>query len=71
MNWGSYDLKKAVFEKFKRYNKAVEDCDITEFKLVYKSGDVIKHIPGTETLFTVKKNSNKILELVTIAWLFT
>ena len=53
-DWGPYDLHKAVFEKFQRYNKYCEQKSKSDFKLIYKSGEVIKTIPGTDVPFTIK-----------------
>lgn len=54
-DWGPYPLKQAVFEKFQRYHRNFHHNKISDFKLVYKSGEVIKYIPGTKTEFSVKK----------------
>ena len=54
VEWGPYPLKQAVFEKFKRYNNNLALNSIEDFKLVYKNGDVIRHIPGTDIPFTLK-----------------
>ena len=48
------DLKKTIFDKFKRYNATVKKLQLIDVKLVYKSGEVIRFIPGTNIPFTVK-----------------
>ena len=56
VDWNAYELKTAVFEKFQRYHhKTFEGKIKHDFKLVYKNGDVIKKIPGTDIDFTIKR----------------
>ena len=54
VSWGTYKLKEAVFEKFQRYNKNVEGKQKSDYKLVYKNGDTIRFIFGTDVDFTIK-----------------
>ena len=54
VNWDSIQLKRAVFEKFKRYNLSFSMYEIEDVKLVYKSGEIIRYIPGTKVPFTVR-----------------
>lgn len=54
VNWDHVQSKKAVFEKFKRYNMNFSGSRIKDWKLVYKNGNVIQYLPGTSTPFTVK-----------------
>ena len=53
-SWGPYDLHTAVFEKFNRYNRYCSEKLKEDFKLIYKNGETIKYIPGTNIPFTVK-----------------
>ena len=55
VNWGPFELKSAVFEKFSRYNKSFVGKKKEDYKLVYKNGDIVRYIPGTQTQFTVKR----------------
>ena len=53
-SFGPYELKRVIYEKVSRYHTHVSDFDRIEYKLVYKTGDTIKYIPGTEIPFTVE-----------------
>ena len=48
VDWGVYRLKEAVFEKFERYNDSICGQNIVEYDLVYKNGQPIVNIPGTQ-----------------------
>ena len=48
------DLKKTIFNNFKRYNATVKKLELINVKLVYKSGEVMRFIPGTNIPFTAK-----------------
>lgn len=53
-SWGSSELKTVIYEKMCRYHKHVGDFEISDYKLVYKTGESVKFIPGTKTPFTVE-----------------
>ena len=48
VDWGVHRLKEAVFEKFERYNDSICGQNIVEYDLVYKNGQPIVNIPGTQ-----------------------
>lgn len=52
--FGANELKNAIYEKISRYHKHVADFEKSDYKLVYKSGDTIRCIPGTQTPFTIE-----------------
>ena len=52
--WDHVDLKKAIFDKCKRYNATVKKLELSDVELVYKSGEMVRFIPGTNIPFTVK-----------------
>ena len=54
VSWDHIDLKKAIFDRFKRYNATVKKLELSDVKLVYKSGEMVRFIPGTNIPFTVK-----------------
>ena len=53
-SWNAHELKVAAFEKLSRYLKCLKERKHIEYKLVYKNGDTVKYIPGTNIEFTVK-----------------
>ena len=55
VDWGIYWLKEAVFEKFERYNDSICGRNIVEYDLVYKNGQPIANIPGTQDHSTIQK----------------
>ena len=55
VSWDHIGLKKAIFDKFKRYNATVKKLMLSDVKLVYKSGEMVRFIPGTNIPFTVKE----------------
>ena len=54
VSWDHVHVKKAIFEKFSRYNETVKDLKLEDVKLVYKNGEPVRYIPGTKIPFTVK-----------------
>ena len=54
VSWDHVDLKKAIFDKCKRYNATVKKLELSDAELVYKSGEMVRFIPGTNIPFTVK-----------------
>ena len=60
VDWGVYRLKEAVFEKFERYNDSICGQNIVEYDLVYKNGQPIVNIPGTQDSFTIQKYKNDL-----------
>ena len=55
VDWGSYQLKNAVFDKLERYNNLVKGKRKSSYRLAYRNGETVKYLPGTEIEFTVKK----------------
>ena len=55
MNWGPSELKRAIFNIFKRYNCTVKKLDLPDVKLVHKDGERVQYIPGTTTPFILKE----------------
>ena len=55
MNWGPSELKRAIFNIFKKYNYTVKKLDLLDVKLVYKDGERVQYIPGTTTPFILKE----------------
>lgn len=55
VNAGPFDVKKAAYDKIKRYNPDFAAIDASSCKLVYKCGTRVQYLPGTNIPFTVKK----------------
>ena len=55
VNWSPNELRRAIFNKFKRYNSIVKKLDLSDVKLVYKDGERVQYIPGTTIPFTLKE----------------
>lgn len=60
VDWGAYQLKKAVFSKFERYDNVVKGRQISSFRLSYKNGETVRYLPGTKTEFTIKDYKNDL-----------
>ena len=52
--FGPDELKSAIYQKITRYHKYIADFEKCDYKLVYKSGESIRFIPGTKTPFTIE-----------------
>ena len=48
-------VKRAAYEKMSRYCPDFSCSDISDCKLVYESGEVVRYIPGTCDPFTLRK----------------
>ena len=46
--------KRQFFDKFKRYNSTVKELELSDVKLVYKSGEMVRFILGINIPFKVK-----------------
>lgn len=55
--WSSEKLLAAAWKKLKDFNQDLKDG---EYVLLYPDGSQIKHIPGTETPFTIEKYKEAI-----------
>ena len=55
VNWSPSELRRAIFNEFKRYNSTVKKLDSPNVQLVYKDGERVQYIPGTTTPFTLKE----------------
>lgn len=53
VDWSAPELKSAVYKKMIRYHTYVADYPQSDYKLIYKNGEVIRNIPGTDIPFTV------------------
>ena len=54
VSWDHIDLKKTIFDKFKQYNAEVKKFDLSDVKLVNKSGEMVCFIPGKNIHLTVR-----------------
>ena len=54
VSWDHIDLKRQLFDKSKPYHATVEKLKLSGVKLVYKSGEMVRFIPGPNIPFKVK-----------------
>lgn len=58
--WNHVELKRASYEKLKRYNNIIATKTYEEVKLVYRSGENCRYLPGTTTPFTLEAYKNDL-----------
>ena len=55
VRWSPSELRRAIFDKFKRHNSTAKKLDLSDVKLVYKDRERVQYIPRTTIPFTLKE----------------